>query len=67
VITAVCPNNPKHTEFTTVVVISQEWVVNQHGEFHRNGRYLKADQRPSAQNKWTCDTCLSQAEVTESI
>lgn len=63
---ASCPKNPDHKRFVTVAHITQDWVVNEHGEFedvHGSDGEVVAD--PNPDNTWNCHECGALAEVTD--
>jgi len=64
--TAVCPNNPEHDEFITVAHISQDWLVDRHGNFLEEVEHcLETVARPRSGNSWTCNVCGADAVVKD--
>lgn len=62
-LTAVCPNNPEHKEFITVAHVSEDWVVDEHGNFIEVFEAGEVVSKPQPGNSWTCKECGAQAEV----
>ena len=63
---AVCPKDPTHDRFVTTAVVSEDWVVNEHGDWDhtlRNGE-IAIYHYPDPDNEWTCHKCGAEAEVT---
>ena len=61
---ATCPNNPTHKRFITVAHVSQDWVVNEHGDFlEQSGSDLETVASPNIGNTWTCKECGTTANV----
>ena len=63
---AVYPNNPKHNRFITVAHITQDWKVDE------NGNFIEVVQEccdvihgPDRDNYWTCDICGADAIVID--
>lgn len=54
----ICPKNPNHKTFQTVAYISQDWLVDDDGNFieisDTNGQVLHG---PNHNNIWTCAEC----------
>jgi hypothetical protein len=62
---AICPNNPKHKRFITVAHVSQDWEVDEEGNFMDNLGDLEIVARPNPGNCWTCKDCHAEAIVTD--
>lgn len=62
---ATCPTSSKHNRFTTMAHISEEWVVDEDGEFVREGDPGVGEivAKPHPENTWTCVTCGLDAVV----
>jgi hypothetical protein len=66
-LTAKCPKNPKHKRFVTVAHVTEDWIVDEHGNF------LEEPANPDRQtvhgpqkgNTWSCVECGAEAAVTE--
>lgn len=54
---ATCPNNPEHKRFLTVAHVSEEWLVNENGDFIEKKQVLETVQEPSPDNSWYCYDC----------
>jgi len=62
---AVCPNNPDHDKFRTVVHELHEWTVDAAGNYLESGNEcLETVHGPDAGNTWTCAYCHARAVVT---
>lgn len=63
---AVCPSNPSHKRFLTMAHVSEEWVVDDNGQFIEEGDPGVGEMvaGPHAANTWTCETCHAEAKVT---
>jgi hypothetical protein len=61
---AVCPSNPEHKKFITVAHVSEDWCVNERGDFIESRGILETVARPNVDNTWTCDICGAEATVT---
>ena len=53
-----CPEDPNHKRFITVAHISQDWLVDEHGDFIKvtdaTGEVVHG---PNHGNIWTCAEC----------
>jgi hypothetical protein len=62
---ATCPNDPNHKEFLTVAHVTEDWVVDEFGEFveiwDQNQTEVVANPHPD--NTWTCKICGATAVV----
>jgi|19_taG_2_1085344.scaffolds.fasta_scaffold04570_6 hypothetical protein len=62
---AKCPNDPNHKEFVTVAYVSEDWVVDENGDFievfENNDTCILHE--PSADNIWYCNTCDNGTEA----
>jgi cytochrome oxidase Cu insertion factor (SCO1/SenC/PrrC family) len=61
---ATCPNNPEHKKFVTVAHISQDWVVDENGNFIEV--YNECNETvapPNPDNIWECNECGASAIV----
>jgi len=72
----VCPNdkypdrpasrNKSHKTFSASAHVSQEWKVNQKGEFQETlNECLDVDHAPDKTDVFNCCTCGAEAEVKE--
>jgi hypothetical protein len=61
---AVCPNDPTHNRFITVAHVSQDWVVDEEGNFIEEVATQEVVARPDVGNSWTCKVCGVEAKVT---
>ena len=63
--TATCPTSPDHKTFVTVAHVSEDWLVDEHGNFiYTIGNAGEIVAKPNPGNAWTCDTCGADAEFT---
>jgi len=60
---AICPKNPDHKTFITVAHVSEDWKVDEHGEFLEKVGDVQVDAGPDTDNNWSCATCGAEAEV----
>ena len=62
---AKCPNNPDHKRFVTVVYVSEDWVVDENGEFIEvsPNSEMCVLHNPNPDNIWLCCKCAAEAEV----
>ncbi len=62
---AICPNNPDHKTFETVAHVSQDWKVDETGNFLEVvDESVETVAFPNPDNTWTCCTCGAEATVT---
>ncbi|QST02384.1 hypothetical protein IMZ31_23325 (plasmid) [Pontibacillus sp. ALD_SL1] len=63
---AICPNHKNHKRFVTVVQITQEWIVDEIGDFIEvSHECLETKHGPRERNTWTCCECGTEAVVQE--
>lgn len=60
---AICPNNPNHDRFVTVIHEMHEWVVDAEGNFIEDLECLEVTHNPDPGNIWTCRVCHTEAKV----
>jgi len=60
---AKCPNSDEHKRFLTIAHVSEEWIVDEAGEFVDRNAFLDVDEGPQVGNSWTCFTCGAEADV----
>jgi len=62
---ATCPTSSKHNRFATIAHMSEEWIVDEDGEFVSEGDRDVGEvvARPHPENTWTCVTCGEEAIV----
>lgn len=61
---AVCPKNCDHKRFITVVHVTQNWIVDEHGNFIKKyGQDEETVYGPIEGNTWVCETCGETAMV----
>lgn len=58
---AVCPNNPEHKAFTTIAHVTEEWLVDQDGNFIMSHGCLETVHGPDRDNIWSCSRCGAPA------
>ena len=62
---ATCKTNPTHKHFITVVHVTEDWVVDENGNFvdleqHSDTQVVHG---PNPGNTWTCVSCGEEATV----
>lgn len=61
-----CPKNENHKEFITVTHISQDWKVDEEGNFLEVVEdCCEVVHGPDSGNIWTCDICGADAIVED--
>ena len=61
---ATCPNNKDHKQFVTVVHVTEDWVVDENGNFLEVfGEEGEVVHGPDTGNTWTCLECGAIAVV----
>ncbi len=62
---AVCPKDRKHKRFITVAHVTEDWVVDEHGDFIdvHEASEIEVVRNPHPDNIWTCAVCGAQAKV----
>ena len=62
---ATCPRNPAHKLFVTVAHVTQDWIVDEQGEFQRLTEDAAGETThgPDPDNTWTCNACGIEAKV----
>jgi hypothetical protein len=60
-----CPNDPEHKRFVTVAHVTQEWIVDEHGEYlsRFEGGESETVHGPDPGNTWQCVECGAEAKV----
>ena len=61
---AVCPNDPSHKKFITVAHVTEDWVVDEKGNFIESLGAIETVHGPDEGNIWSCNTCGADAEVS---
>ena len=60
----VCPKDPRHKQFITVVHVAQDWVVDEKGEFLAvSNECTDVVAKPDPGNTWQCNECGEEAVV----
>jgi hypothetical protein len=61
-----CPKNPEHKRFLTVAHVTEDWLVDEHGDFIEVAPWSESQvvHEPHPDNIWTCHVCGAQAEVS---
>ena len=62
---ATCPNDPEHKQFVTTAHVTEEWIVDEHGEWVRTLQSLETAHGPDSGNIWTCFLCGTEAKVEQ--
>lgn len=61
---ATCPNGCKLNRFYTVVHVTADWLVDEHGNFIDTlDTVSEVMVGPDSGNTWTCVACAAEAEV----
>jgi len=62
---AECPNNKDHKQFVTVAHVTEDWVVDENGDFLDvfDGNNCETTHGPDPENIWTCLECGAEAVV----
>ena len=67
-----CPNNKKHNRFMTTAHVTQDWIVNENGDYVKVlNECVQVDKLPEYGNLFTCicktkgQICHTQAIVEE--
>jgi hypothetical protein len=65
-LTARCPNDANHKQFVTTCHVTEEWLVDEHGEFIviADDGVGEVVHGPDPDNEWTCAECGVEAVVT---
>jgi len=58
-----CPKNPAHKSFITTVIVAEEWIVDERGNFIDFNDHGETIHGPDYQNTWICAECDTKAEV----
>lgn len=63
---AICPNNSTHKRFITVAHVSQDWEVDEQGNWIKTvDSSVETTASPHPDNIWTCAICDAEATVKE--
>jgi len=60
--TAQCPKDPTHKRFVTVAHVSEDWLVDEDGDFIEVVGDGETSSKPDPGNIWTCHECGAEAE-----
>ena len=52
-----CPTSEDHTEFYVIVDVSQEWLVNNAGDFLEEGEFVGTIHGPTPYKEYICAEC----------
>lgn len=64
---AVCPKNKTHKEFITVAHVTQDWKVDERGNWLETiHQGIETTHGPNPGNTWTCVECGEEAIIEES-
>jgi len=61
---ATCPNNPNHKRFITVAHVSEDWIVDEEGNWLETLQSLETVAKPNPGNSWTCAECKAEAKCS---
>lgn len=61
-----CPNDPTHKRFVTVAHVTEDWVVDERGNFIQVSDETcgETTHGPDPGNTWYCEQCECEAIVT---
>ena len=61
-----CKNSPHHKKFVTVTHVTEDWIVDQNGDFIEifENSETEVVHGPNKDNVWTCVDCGCEAKVT---
>lgn len=62
---ATCVKDKNHNRFITVAHVSEDWVVDENGNWISTLASLETVSSPNKDNEWTCQVCGSKAVVEE--
>ena len=63
-----CPNDPSHKQFLATVQVTQEWLVDEDGEYiETNYDCAQEETDPDDDDEWTCATCGALADSDKDI
>ena len=62
---ATCPKDKTHKTFVTVAHVTQDWIVDEHGNFIEEVKTVEVIEPPNVDNIWTCATCGEEAIVED--
>lgn len=63
---AICPKNKDHKEFITVAHVTQDWRVDEKGNFLKVvDDCLEVTHDPNKDNIWSCAICGAEAIVED--
>lgn len=62
---AICPKDANHKEFITVAHVTQDWKVDERGEYLEVIETLETTHGPNTGNTWTCNICGEEAIVED--
>ena len=59
-----CPKNPNHKRFSVTAHVTEEWVVDEEGNFveSREGHSPEVVHEPEVGDLYTCEECHTQAK-----
>ena len=62
-----CPRNAEHNKFITVAHVSQDWIVDEAGNFIKlNGpEAIETIAGPTVGNDFTCVACMNDIKASE--
>jgi len=64
-IIATCPNNHQHKKFITVAHVTEDWIVDEYGNFIERYGARETTHGPNVGNTWVCNTCGDIAIVVK--
>lgn len=63
---AICPKNKEHKRFITVAHVSQDWEVDEKGNWLKTvDESVETVASPHPENTWTCAVCGAEVKVED--
>ena len=59
---AVCPTSNTHNLFLTIVLITEEWLVDSRGKWKETSKCLSDTLKHDSVNVWRCAECGKEAK-----
>jgi hypothetical protein len=62
-----CPNDASHKRFVTTAHVTEDWIVDERGEFLElaDDGVGEVVHKPDSGNTWTCVECNAEAVITD--
>ena len=56
-----CPKDPEHKTFVTTAHVSEDWIVDECGNFIESAGVQEVIADPNPENTWQCNECGAEA------